>query len=62
MKVLNIFDLQQSSPVLLNQFNELHKLNLVAMDRKVDSFRNKVKKILDTSCKDSYQEYKTQKK
>ena len=62
MKILNIFDLQQSSPVLLNQFNELHKSNLVAIDKKVDLFRTKVKRILDTSCKDSYQEYKTQKK
>ena len=62
MKVVNIFDLQQSSPVLLNQFNELHKLNLVAIDKKIDLFRNKVKRIIDTSCKDSYQEYKTKKK
>ena len=36
MKVVNIFDLQQSSPLLLNQFNELHKLNLVAIDKKID--------------------------
>ena len=62
MKVVNIFDLQQSSPLLLNQFNELHKLNLVAIDKKIDLFRNKVKRILDTSCKESYKEYKTQKK
>ena len=62
MKVVNIFDLQQSSPLLLNQFNELHKLNLVAIDKKIDSFRNKVKRILDNSCKESYKEYKTQKK
>ena len=62
MKVVNIFDLQQSSPVLLNQFNELHKSNLVAIDRKIEVFRNKVKRLLDNSCKESYQEYKTKKK
>ena len=62
MKIINIFDLQQSSPVLLNQFNELHKSNLVAIDRKIEIFRNKVKRLLDNSCKESYQEYKTNKK
>ena len=62
MKIINIFDLQQSSPVLLNQFNELHKSNLVDTDKKIEMFRNKVKRILDSSCKQSYQEYKSQKK
>ena len=62
MKMLNIFDLKQGSPVLLNQFNELHKLNLVETDKKIDSFRNKVKRILDSSCKESYKEYKSAKK
>ena len=62
MKLINIFDLKQNSPVLLNQFNELHKANLVDIDRKIELFRNKVKRILDNSCKDSYQEYKTKKK
>jgi len=62
MKSTNIFDMKQNGSVLLNQFNELHKLNLVAIDKKIDLFRNKVKRIIDTSCKDSYQEYKTKKK
>ena len=62
MKILNIFDLQQSSSVLLNQFNELHKSNLVEIDKKIEVYRNKVKRILDNSCKESYQEYKTKKK
>ena len=62
MKIINIFDLQQSSPVLLNQFNELHKSNLVAIDKKIEIYRNKVKRLLDNSCKESYQEYKTNKK
>ena len=46
MKLINIFDLKQNSPVLLNQFNELHKANLVDIDRKIELFRNKVKRIL----------------
>ena len=62
MKNLNIFDLQQSSPVLLNQFNELHRMNLVDTDRKIESFRNKVKNILNSSCNKSYQQYKILKK
>ena len=62
MKIINIFNLQQRSTVLLNQFNELHKSNLVAIDKKIEVFRNKVKRILDNSCKESYQEYKTKKK
>ena len=62
MKLLNIFDLHQSTPCLLNQFNELHKVNLVEIDAKVDSFRNKVKKVVNFSCKESYKIYKTEKK
>ena len=46
MKLINIFDLKQNSPVLLNQFNELHKAILVDIDRKIELFRNKVKRIL----------------
>ena len=62
MKRLNIFELRQSSPLLLNQFNELHKMNLIQIDSKIDSFRNKVKRVINISCKESYQRYKTEKK
>ena len=62
MKVLNIFDLHQSSPCLLNQFNELHKVNLIEIESKIDSFRTRVKKVINISCKESYQRYKTEKK
>ena len=62
MQVLNIFDLKQGSPCLLNQFNELHKMNLVEIDAKIESFRAKVKKVINISCKESYQRYKTEKK
>ena len=62
MKVLNIFELNQGSPCLLNQFNELHKVNLIDIESKIDSFRAKVKKVINISCKESYQRYKTEKK
>ena len=62
MKNLNIFDLQQSSPVLLNQFNELHRMNLVETDRKIETYRSKVKILLNSSCNKSYQQYKLLKK
>ena len=62
MKLLNIFDLKQDSPCLLNQFNELHKVNLVDIDSKIEAFRNKVKRVINISCKESYQRYKTEKK
>ena len=62
MQVLNIFDLKQGSPCLLNQFNELHKVNLVEIDSKIESFRTRVKKVINISCKESYQRYKTEKK
>ena len=62
MKLLNIFDLKQGSPCLLNQFNELHKVNLVDIDSKIEAFRNKVKRVINISCKESYQRYKTEKK
>ena len=62
MRVTNIFDMRQSSSVLLNHFNELHKLNLVDTDKKIDKFRSIAKGIITTSCNDSYQEYKLLKK
>ena len=62
MKSTNIFDMKQTSSVLLNQFNELHKLNLVATDKKIDSFRNQAKTIITNACNNSYQEYKLLKK
>ena len=62
MKLLNIFDLKQGSPCLLNQFNELHKVNLVEIDSKIEGFRTKVKRVINISCKESYQRYKTEKK
>ena len=62
MKVTNIFDMKQSSSVLLNHFNELHKLNLVDTDRKIDHFRNITKNIILTACNNSYQDYKLLKK
>ena len=62
MEVLNIFDLKQGSSCLLNQFNELHKSNLVSIDSTIESFRNRVKKVINISCKESYQRYKTEKK
>ena len=62
MKLLNIFDLKQGSPCLLNQFNELHKVNLVEIDSKIEGFRSKVKRVINISCKESYQRYKTEKK
>ena len=62
MQVLNIFDLKQGSPCLLNQFNELHKVNLIEIDAKIESFRNRVKKVINNSCKESYQRYKAEKK
>ena len=62
MKSTNIFDMKQNSSVLLNQFNELHKLNLVATDKKIDNFRNIAKNIINNACNSSYQEYKLLKK
>ena len=62
MKSTNIFDMKQTSSVLLNQFNELHKLNLVATDKKIDFFRNEAKSIITNACNNSYQEYKLLKK
>ena len=62
MKVTNIFDMKQSSSVLLNHFNELHKLNLVDTDKKIEQFRNITKNIILTACNNSYQDYKLLKK
>ena len=62
MKSTNIFDMKQTSSVLLNQFNELHKINLVATDKKIDGFRTQAKNIISNACNNSYQEYKLLKK
>ena len=62
MQVLNIFNLKQGSSCLLSQFNELHKVNLVEIDSKIESFRTRVKNVINISCKESYQRYKTEKK
>ena len=62
MKSTNIFDMKQINSVLLNQFNELHKLNLVATDKKIDNFRSITKNIISNACNNSYQEYKLLKK
>ena len=62
MKSTNIFDMKQNSSVLLNQFNELHKINLVATDKKIDAFRAQAKNIINNACNNSYQEYKLLKK
>ena len=62
MKSTNIFDMKQNGSVLLNQFNELHKLNLVSTDKKIDTFRTLAKNIISNACNNSYQEYKLLKK
>ena len=62
MKLTNIFEMKQMGSVLLNQFNELHKHNLVATDKKIDSFRSMAKNIISTACNNSYQDYKLLKK
>ena len=63
MKSNNIFQLEMNNgPVLLNQFNDLHRDNLVKIDRKINEYRTKVKNIITESCNRSYQEYKAIKK
>ena len=58
MKSTNIFELKQNKSILLNQFSELHKLNLILTDKKIDNFRNIIKNIITTACNNSYQEFK----
>ena len=62
MNVFNIFDMKLVTSVLLNKFNELHKYNLIQIDKKINQFRSTVKNIISTACNNSYQEYKTLKK
>ena len=51
MKSANIFEMKQSGLVLLNHFNELYKLNLVSIDKKVDIFRIMIKSIIEMNAK-----------
>ena len=63
MKSTNIFYLDANNgSVLLNHFNDLHKENLVRIDQKINEYRLRVKYIINESCNNSYQEYKSLKK
>ena len=64
MKLFNIlhFERNTNDAVLLNQFNELHKTNLVRVDKRIENYRTRVKLLIVDSCNKSYQEYKTIKK
>ena len=63
MQLNNIFNLElNNGAVLLNQFNDLHKENLVKIDQKINNYRTRVKNIINESCNRSYQEYKSIKK
>ena len=50
MKSANIFEMKQRGFVLLNHFNELYKLNLVSIDKKIDIFRIMIKRIIEMNA------------
>ena len=58
MVYYNLFKIEIPSPVFLNKFSQLYVDGLQNNNRKIDDFRNRVKRELNNACKFSYLNFK----
>ena len=61
MTAYDLFKLSITQPVYLNRFTAIYLDALKLNDKKLDTFRVKIKKLLSTACNQSYKQFKKEK-